>query len=195
MALTIAAFVLLVALPAVFLVRDASTDPVFAGLDRLNLPGWAAQVHQDTATGSRWCVDTCRLRERTWRSAKPAQNTDPVYRQALTGAGWHLLHTGACPAPPTGVYTCWERDEYVLDLWTRDAACDLGNLAPAPGRPAAPAPGASGGPGPTPGASGSPGLDPGAGIPSPGASDPPKTCEGALVTAKATEKANNLWHG
>jgi hypothetical protein len=177
--LAVAAFVLLVALPAIFLLRDSSTDPVYAGLDGLNLPGWAAQAHQDTSTGSRWCVDTCRLRERVWRSSKPAQNTDPVYRQALTDAGWHQVHGsdvhgGACPAPPTGVYTCWQRDEFVLDLWTRDAACDLGNVAPAPGK--------------------GPSTDPSAGIPSPGASEPPKICDGSLVTVKATERANRDWH-
>jgi len=175
LALAVAALVLFVALPAVFLLRDASADPVFADLDNLRLPSWAAQAHEDSATGNRWCVQTCRLRERTWRSAKPAQATDPVYRQALSDAGWRLTQTGSCPAPPTGFYTCWQRDEYVLDLWTRDAACDLGNVAPAPGR--------SGGP-----------ADPSAGIPPPEASGPPPTCEGSLVTVKATERANQEYH-
>src|SRR6266545_1426427 len=100
LALAVAALVLFVALPAVFLLRDASADPVFADLDNLRLPSWAAQAHEDSATGNRWCVQTCRLRERTWRSAKPAQATDPVYRQALSDAGWRLTQTGSCPAPP-----------------------------------------------------------------------------------------------
>jgi hypothetical protein len=178
-ALALAAFVLLAALPAVFFARDASADPVFAGLDELNLPAWATQARQDASTGSRWCVQTCRLRERTWRSAKPAPATDTVYQQALTAAGWRPWHTPGCPVPASGVYTCWQRDKYVLDLWTRDAACDLAGVAPAPAGPAR---------------SGAPVPDPSAGIPSPGASEPPPTCDGSLVSAKATERYNRDWH-
>jgi hypothetical protein len=174
-ALAVAALVLLAGLPAAFLIHDTSVDPVFAGLDALSLPAWAAQTHQDTATGSRWCVHECRLRERTWRSAKPAPATDPVYQQALTEAGWQPRSVAACPRQATGVATCWQHDGYVLDLWTRDAPCDLSNVAPVPARPDA-----SGGPGP----------DPNAGIPSPGASGPPATCQGALVTVKVTDRYN-----
>ncbi|OLB75620.1 MAG: hypothetical protein AUI14_20620 [Actinobacteria bacterium 13_2_20CM_2_71_6] len=175
--LVVAAFVLLIALPAAFLIHDTSADPVFVGLDNLHVPVWAAQSHQDTSDGSRWCVKDCRLRERTWRSVKPAQATDPAYQQALTEAGWRLHRTAGCPTPPTGVYTCWQRDEYVLDLWTRDAACDLSNVAPLPGNTVPPA------------------TDPSApAVPAPTASAPPPTCDGSLVTAKVTERANPNWH-
>ena len=170
------AVVLLAALPAIFLIRDAAGDPVFAGLDSLTLPGWARQSHVDLASGSRWCVEPCRLRERTWRSVKPAADTDPVYERALTLAGWHPWHSAGCPSL-AGVYSCWQRDEYVLDLWTRDAPCDLANVAPAPGTsPSAPDPNAS---------------QP---IPTPTGSEPPATCTGSLVTAKVANRADPNWH-
>ena len=174
-ALALAAFVLLAALPAAFLIRDISGDPVFAALDELKLPSWATQAHQDASTGNRWCLHDCRLRERTWRSAKPAQATDPVYRQALTAAGWRLRPSPGCPKQPTGAATCWQRDAYVLDVWIRDAPCDLSNIAAAQGN-------------------GSPPADPNAAIPSPGASGPPATCQGSLVTVKATDRYNPDWH-
>jgi hypothetical protein len=178
-ALAVAALVLLAGLPAVLLVRDVSADPVLASLDSLQVPGWAEQAHQDTSVGNRWCVQTCRLRERTWRSAKPAQATDPVYRQALTDAGWRLRPVGTCPAPVVGRYTCWQHDEYVLDLFTRDAACDLSNVAPVPSG-AAP--------------SGGPATDPSAAVPAPTGSDPPATCGGSLVTVKVSEFGDPSWH-
>jgi hypothetical protein len=171
LALAVAALVLLAVLPVALVLRDASADPVFAGLDSLQLPTWAAQAHQDSSTGSKWCVDTCRLRERTWRSAKPAKDTDQVYRLALADAGWRPRTGRSCPTSVTGSYSCWEHDRYVLDLWSRDAACDLADVAPAPGASA-------------------PAADPSAAIPAPNGTDQPATCGGALVTAKATEQGD-----
>jgi hypothetical protein len=169
------AVVLLAALPAIFLIRDAAGDPVFAGLDSLAVPGWADQSHQDLASGNRWCIQTCRLRERTWRSAKATADTDKVYEQALVAAGWHQWHTAGCPTS-AGTYTCWQRDEYALDLWTRDAPCDLANVAPAPGS--------------SPSA-----LDPSANpIPTPGTTEAPATCTGSLVTAKVANRGDPNWH-
>jgi hypothetical protein len=165
--------VLLGLLPAIFLVRDAAGDPVFAGLDSLELPGWAAQGHQDLASGNRWCVDTCMLRERTWHSTKPAADTDPVYRRALISAGWQPWHTAGCPTAP-GSYTCWQRDEYVLDLWTRDTPCSLASVPPTP---------LAGGPS----ASANP-------VPTPTGAEPPPTCAGSLVTAKVANRVDPNWH-
>ncbi len=173
--LALAALVFLVGLPVLLLAHDAGTDPAFGELDRLQLPTWAAQSHEDTWTGSRWCVSSCRLRDRTWRSAKPAPDTDAAYRSALVAAGWQLTRTPGCPVPTSGTYTCWLHDKYVLDLWTRDAPCDLGNVAPVPsaaGGSAAPAPS----------------------IPAPTSSGAPPTCGGALATAKITERGNPHWH-
>jgi hypothetical protein len=166
------ALLLFAALPAIFLARDSDSDPVFADLDRLNLPEWAGQSHEDHSSGSRWCLETCRLRERIWRSNRPAKETGEVYQRALVEAGWRPWTASDCPTGRTGVYTCWQRDGYVLDLWARDAPCSLGNVAPAPS------------------------TDPSkVAVPSPDATGPPPTCDGSLVTAKATDAADRrIWH-
>ena len=182
-ALAVAALVLLALLPAILVGKDASADPVFDGLDSLGVPGWAAQAHQDTTLGNRWCVDSCRTRERTWRSTKPAQATDPVFRQALTNAGWRPHTASTCPAAVTGTYTCWEHDKYLLDLWSRDAACSLSNVAPAPGTSAAPVP-----------SGGAAGTAPSGAAPGPTGTEPPPTCGGSLVTVKVGEVGDPNWH-
>jgi hypothetical protein len=178
--LAVAAVLLLAGLPALLWTKDASADPVFAGLDALQVPGWAAQAHQDTSTGgNRWCMSDCLVRDRTWRSAKPAKDTDPAYRQALTAAGWRQRPAAKCPAQLTGTTSCWEHDRYMLDLWTRDAACGLSNVAPAPGTSVQPVPS----------------LEPsGAGPVPTGSAAPPPTCAGSLVTAKVTDIGNPDWH-
>ena len=125
-------------------------------------------------------MDTCRLRERAWRSTKPAADTDPVYQQALTSAGWRPWHTPGCPTA-NGSYTCWQRDELVLDLWTRDTPCDLASLPPVP---------VGGGPS----ASATPIATP---IATPTGAEPPKTCAGSagsLVTAKVVNRVDPNWH-
>jgi hypothetical protein len=170
----VVAVLLLGALPAILFFRSSGTDPVFANLDGLSLPAWAAAQHPDEATGSRYCVKTCRLRERDWHSTKSAQETDAAFETALTKAGWVRWRTSGCPKLGTGTYTCWQRDQFVLDLWTRDAVCGL--VTPASAAPPSSAP---------------PALDP---VPSAGASGPPPTCAGALVTAKATDRINTNWH-
>jgi hypothetical protein len=116
------ALVLLAVLPALFLIADVARDPVYAGLDRLAVPSWARLAHEDMYSGNRYCVGTCRLRERVLQSGRPTAQTDSVYQTALRGAGWSKVTTG-CPTGRPGVYTCWQRDQYVLDLWTRDADC------------------------------------------------------------------------
>jgi integrin beta 3 len=172
-ALAAIAVLLLGALPGYFVIRDATRDPVFAGLDALDLPSWAAQQHEDHADGSRWCISTCRMRERTWRSAKAATETDQTYEAALTKAGWSRWQTAGCPKSTSGIYTCWTRDQYALDLWSRNAVCALNNVAPAPGASTAP----SSAPTPTPTGSG-----------------PPATCAGALVTVTVADRADPAWH-
>jgi hypothetical protein len=171
------AVLLLGVLPAILFFRASGSDPVFANLDGLALPGWAAVQHEDAASGSRLCVKSCRLRERTWRSTKPAKETDAAFETALSKAGWAHSQTAGCPKLNTGTYTCWQRDQYVLDLWTRDAACSLSGVAPSPG-----APPPSVGPSQT------------AQPPDPAASGPPPTCSGALVTANIGEGIDPNWH-
>jgi hypothetical protein len=171
--------VLLVALPAFVLIRDSAKDPAAAGLDALSLPAWAAVAHDDQNSGSRWCIQTCRWHERTWRSTKAAQDTDPAYRKALSAAGWSPLTTGCPSAPSTGKYSCWQHEQYRLDLWTRDALCGLAGVVPSPGATLAPS------------------ASPSAGselLPIPGASpSAPATCNGALVTAKVADRIDPHW--
>jgi hypothetical protein len=172
--------VLLVALPLFLLIRDSAKDPVISNLNSLSLPGWAAVGHQDQSSGSRWCIQTCRWRERTWRSTKATADTDQAYRSALSSAGWSPLTTGCPAAPGTGKYSCWQREQNRLDLWTRDAVCGLSNVAPSPGAPApsvAPSPS-------------DPNLLP---LPEPSGSGPPPTCQGALVTAKVAPVTDPHW--
>jgi hypothetical protein len=172
--------VLLVALPLFLLIRDSAKDPVITNLNSLSLPGWAAVGHQDHTSGSRWCIQTCLWRERTWRSTKPTADTDKAYRSALSAAGWSPLTTG-CPAGNgTGTYSCWQRDQDRLDLWTRDAVCGLAGVAPSPGASAPSAAPSVPGPNELP-------------LPVPSASGPPPTCQGALVTAKVAPATDPQW--
>ncbi|GAA5201910.1 hypothetical protein GCM10023322_82740 [Rugosimonospora acidiphila] len=177
--LAVAVVVLLGVLPVILFARGAGADPVVKNLDSLSLPAWASVQHVDASSGSRWCLKTCRLRERTWRSSKSANETDPVFEAALSKAGWVREQSSGCPKPGTGSYTCWQRDQYALDLWTRNAACDLSGVAPSPGAPV---------PSPSP-------TLPGDLIPTATASGPPPTCPGALVTAKVVNQVDKNWHG
>jgi hypothetical protein len=178
LALAVVAVLLLGVLPLALFLHSAGSDPVVTDLNSLSLPAWADVQHQDDASGSRWCIKDCRLRERTWRSEKSATETDAVFQTALTGEGWVRSQAPGCPKIDTGTYTCWQHDQYVLDLWTRNAVCGLSGVAPSPG---APPPSAS------PSAT-SP-LDP-----VPTASGPPPTCAGALVTAKVDDGIDPNWH-
>lgn len=118
--LALASLLLLGGLPLFFGARD----PVFASLDALAVPAWAAANPDDDASGNRWCLDECRFRERTATSERGLDETADAYERALIDAGWRRWQAPLCPEPPvTGRYTCWERDELTLDLWVRERVC------------------------------------------------------------------------
>lgn len=147
---------------AYFAIREAARDPVFVELDGWDLPQWAAATHRDEAYGSRWCFRECRFRERTWTSDRPAAATNPVYTAVLSDAGWTPWNGGGCPGQGIqGWYSCWQRDENVLDLWVRDAPCEVKPMRPTVGPTRSPATGSRS-------ASASPSDDEPAGVPEPG---------------------------
>ncbi|GLL02480.1 hypothetical protein [Dactylosporangium matsuzakiense] len=125
---------------AFFVIRELSRDPVFAELDELNLPEWAARNPTDGAVGSRWCINECRSRQRTWESARGPDETNRAFVGKLRDAGWVEWDIPDCQAEGVdGIETCWQRDEYVLDLWVRAAVCDVKGARPtiSPAPPAA----------------------------------------------------------
>jgi hypothetical protein len=147
----------------------------------MDLPAWAAGQHQDEAYGSRWCIRECRFRERTWESERGPEETNQVYTAALRRNGWEPWTVPGCPAEGIdGFDSCWQRDEYVLDLWVRVPICDLKPVRPTVGPSQPP----SAGPGPStdPAPSGSPGA---------GGGDP--SCPGSVATAKVFNRI--AFHG
>jgi integrin beta 3 len=117
-------------LPLFFGIRAATRDPVFNSLDALEVPGWAATEVDDRSSGSRWCFLDCRFRERTAQSDRPFEETAKVYSDALITAGWKPWQVGECPEQPVdGRYTCWQRDEFTLDLWVRLPECAVDAVA------------------------------------------------------------------
>jgi integrin beta 3 len=132
--LVVAGLTLLVlaALPMFFGIRSAGRDPVFNSLDALAVPGFAGSGVEDNGSGSRWCFLDCRFRERTAQSQKPIPETAKIYQDALTRAGWQPWKVDGCPEQPVtdgSSYTCWRRDEFTLDLWVRQPACQVDALA------------------------------------------------------------------
>jgi hypothetical protein len=123
--LILVAVLLLAAYPTYLFLQDLSRDPVLGELDGLNLPGWSAIHHEDGYQGSRWCIGQCRFRERTWASERAPDETNKVYTDALGGAGWRTRTQGVCPPVEEGIATCWQRDQYVLDMWVRAPICDV----------------------------------------------------------------------
>ncbi|WP_436527872.1 hypothetical protein [Actinoplanes sp. HUAS TT8] len=129
---TLAAIVLLV-LPALFGLRAVSSDPVFASLNALDVPSWAAEKPDDKGSGSRWCFLECRFRERTVESQRPFKETTEAYTKALKAAGWTPWKVGDCPESPVtpdqGTYSCFRRDEFTLDLAVGLPGCAVDQVA------------------------------------------------------------------
>ncbi|MEU5725375.1 hypothetical protein [Micromonospora sp. NPDC047738] len=145
--LVLVSLVLLGAVPLYFGVRTLSHDPVFDTLDGLDVPSWAAVKTVDNVSGSRWCLQDCRLRERTIESQQGPKETAQAYEQALAKDGWQRWKVARCPEqipdqPAKGSYTCWRRDELTLDLWVREPACVPPPVDGAPAPSPAPSPAA-----------------------------------------------------
>ncbi|GIH06294.1 hypothetical protein Rhe02_43610 [Rhizocola hellebori] len=117
------------ALPFYFVLRAATRDPVITSLDALAVPDWAVANKTDNITGSRWCLLDCRYRERTADSSKTIPDTAKVYRDALVGAGWSpMVNIQGCEpseTPEQGDHSCWQRDEFTLDLTVSEPPCKL----------------------------------------------------------------------
>jgi hypothetical protein len=124
---------------AFYAVREAARDPVFGDLAALEVPGWAARDPQDETSGSRWCIGQCRLRQRIMRSERTPEETSAVYTNALRKAGWVPWKIDGCPPEgQQGFESCWQRDEYVLDLWVYQPECEVQLKTPDPNQPATP---------------------------------------------------------
>jgi integrin beta 3 len=144
--LALVSLLVLGALPLYFGIRAATRDPVFNSLDALDVPSWATTKTEDRVDGSRWCIMECRFRERSVESQRAPDETARVYEGALAAAGWQRWKVAQCPDQPVdGHYTCWQRDEYTLDLWVRKPECayDPLRLRPTVGPSGAPAAGPS----------------------------------------------------
>jgi hypothetical protein len=123
--LVIVALLLLAAYPAYVFARAATQDPIIGELDGLDLPGWAALYHQDAISGSRWCIEQCKFRERSWLSDHSPEETNAAYVHALGADGWRVRAGGFCPPVTEGIATCWQHDEYYMDMWVHSRVCNL----------------------------------------------------------------------
>ena len=112
-------------LPVAVAVHEAGQDPVLDALHQLDVPAWAAEQPSDHVTGSRWCIRECRFYEREVSSRRPMEEVATAYQKALRDAGWTPWKSATCPPPGTeGLDSCWQRDQYVLDLLARVYLCD-----------------------------------------------------------------------
>jgi integrin beta 3 len=120
--LVLVVLLLLLAYPVYLFAQTFAKDPVLAELDGLNLPEWAAYGHTDVVDGSRWCIQECRVRERTWYSERTPDETHPVYATALIDDGWRLR--GGCQqAADDSIFSCWKKDEYVMIMHVMAPIC------------------------------------------------------------------------
>ncbi|MFC4064918.1 hypothetical protein ACFO0C_08245 [Actinoplanes subglobosus] len=137
--MSLAALVLLI-LPAFFGVRAATSDPVLASLDALEVPAWASKNDKDFETGNSLCLGVCEFRERVSDSDQSFAETTKVYSKALEKAGWSERKVQGCPEMPVkadeGTYTCWQRDELTLDLAVGLPGCAVDQVS-AEGNPQA----------------------------------------------------------
>jgi hypothetical protein len=119
--LVLVVMLLLAAYPIYLFAQSFAADPVFTELDGLDLPGWAAYEHHDDASGSRWCIQGCRQRQRDWFSERGPDETQEAYRKALSDDGWRPR--AGCPQASDGIISCWKKDEYVMQMFVHQPVC------------------------------------------------------------------------
>jgi hypothetical protein len=149
--LVLVALLLLAAYPVYLFAQAGAADPVYSELNDLDLPDWATYDHADVADGSRWCIGECKIRKRTWASARAPEETNTVYSHALIDGGWRLRPEN-CPQVADGsFFSCWKKDEYVMLMHVYAPLCEApptrepipgasasGEPAAAPTQPACP---------------------------------------------------------
>ncbi|MFC4335596.1 hypothetical protein [Salininema proteolyticum] len=103
--------------------RSLSIDPTRRALDEVSPPAWAAHDPGDDTYGSRWCLDECRVRVRTWNSEGKVEETGVEYWEALMRDRWVPVERTRCPGGDA-VDGCFTRDELFLELWVVPKSCE-----------------------------------------------------------------------
>lgn len=115
----VAGVAILVVSLAVWFGGDIRSDPTERAMQELQLPSWAnTEVHEEVQ-GSRWCVESCRVRVRTWSSTEDVRPTQGALRQELAAHEWSESSDIACGE---GLH-CFIRDELVAHLWVQPLNC------------------------------------------------------------------------
>jgi hypothetical protein len=131
LAVVAAVVVLLLVLPLTLLLWQNAGNPLGGQLDELSVPKTVDLHHSDASGNSRYCVHSCAWLKRIYQSGEPADRTDAMFKAALRTHGWQPADA-KCPKPADGGYSCWQRDQYVLDLWVRPAGCGNSAYQPLP---------------------------------------------------------------
>ncbi len=97
--LALVAMLLLAAYPVYLFTRPWPRTRSSPRWTSSSLPEWAGVRVQDAASGSRWCIDECRFRDRTWASERAPEETsdgllDRADRRRLAAADRGLLPAG-----------------------------------------------------------------------------------------------------
>ena len=114
--LTLVVLLLLAAYPIYLFTQSLARDPIFSGLNGLNLPEWAKYDLEDRKTedGNRWCIPKCLGWQRTWWSKRDITESQAAYAQALLDDGWRRYEGPCIQTADDSVITCWQKDEFVM---------------------------------------------------------------------------------
>ncbi|QSB03887.1 hypothetical protein [Natronoglycomyces albus] len=102
---------------------DLRTDPTLRAVDEITVPDWVSGIVNESVEGSRWCVESCRRRTRTWDSYGSVQATAEAFGSSLTELSWEERPQRSCPGAVGA--SCWVRDDLFALLWVLpQQACD-----------------------------------------------------------------------